>query len=291
MASSLWKSLVEAMNLEHPAKGASGLREHKLERKPQPQMVWDESNVVSISALEHRGVRGDPDVAQTCNEVPVQQVPMGEFSLEGSHELWDSGEELPSGELTAQMAVNRTIPVLIPESSHVIGPTSFVSHMQHDGEDFNALGHSNLLKDAKFYQDTTVKYQSTFYSIQDKYFEQVHLLEEVSGALWATESKASQMQQELLALRGNRDADIQQAVGRVVSQYQAQLNTTQSCTREHQVVIQQLCKQVKSLELSLAGQTDLPSVGQTQGEVDLWEEVLNILPGTVNTTCGASVYN
>ena len=111
------------------------------------------------------------------------------------------------------------------------------------------------------------------------------------GALQAVESKALQMQQELLALQRNHDADIQQAVGRAVSQYQTQLNAAQSCKHKHQVMIQQLCEQVKTLKLSLASRADLPSVGQTQEEVDLWEEVFNILPGTVIVTCGAAVYN
>ena len=139
-----------------------------------------------------------------------------------------------------------------------------------------------MLEDTKIYQDAAVEYQSAFYSIQDKYSEQACLLEEASRDLLAAEGKA---------LRRNCDTDIQQAVGRVVSQYQTQLNAAQLCTHEHQVMIQQLHEQVKTLKLSLASQADLPSVGQTQGEVDLWEEIFNILPGTVNMTCGTAMYN
>ena len=66
MASSLWKSLVEAINPgpELPSRGTSVPHECKVERKPQPQMVWEEPepNAVSKSALEHRGITGDPDV-------------------------------------------------------------------------------------------------------------------------------------------------------------------------------------------------------------------------------------
>ena len=40
----------------------------------------------------------------------------------------------------------------------------------------------------------------------------------------------------------------------------------------------------------MASQANLPSVGKSQGEVGLQEEVFNILPGTVNTTQGATVY-
>ena len=39
---------------------------------------------------------GDPDVAQVKDEAKVKQVPIREASLDSSHELGDSGEELPS---------------------------------------------------------------------------------------------------------------------------------------------------------------------------------------------------
>ena len=83
MASSLWKSLVEAINLEQPTRGTSGSHNRKVERKPQPQMVWEEPelNTVSKSALEHRGVMGDPDVTQVKDEAKVNQVTMGRLVL------------------------------------------------------------------------------------------------------------------------------------------------------------------------------------------------------------------
>ena len=135
-----------------------------------------------------------------------------------------------------------------------------------------------------------VKYQSAYYFIQDKYTYQACLLEEASWALQAMESQASQTQQELLTLKRSCDADIQQAVSNAVSQYQTQLTAAQSHTHKHQLVIQQLWDQVRTLELSLASQADLPSMGKPQGEVDFWEEVFNILPGTVNATQGAAIY-
>ena len=219
---------------------------------------------------------------------------MLEASLDSSHELGDLREELPFKKFTAQIAGDRPIPTSmssVPNTIHVTGPAPSVSQMQHEGEEFDALGHSDLLEDAKFYQDTVVKSQSAYYSIQDKYTHQAHLQEEASRALWVTESQASQMQQELLALKRCCDADIQQAVSRVVSQYQMQLNTDQTCTHDHQLTIKQLQDQVHTLQLSLASRADLPSVGKFQGEVDLWEEVFNILPGTINATWGATIYH
>ena len=78
----------------------------------------------------------------------------GEANLDGSHELGDSREELPSKELTAQIAVDRPIPTSmssVPNASHVSGPAPSTSQMQHEGEEFDTLGHSDLLEDAKFY--------------------------------------------------------------------------------------------------------------------------------------------
>ena len=61
--------------------------------------------------------------------------------------------------------------------------------------------------------------------------------------------------------------------------------------REYQQMVHKLQDQVCALELSLAGHTTLPSVRPTQEEADLWQEVFNYLPGTVNTKRGAAVYD
>ena len=86
-------------------------------------------------------------------------------------------------------------------------------------------------------------------------------------------------------------ADIQQAVGQAVSQYEQQLTKEQSCTREHQSAITQLQGQVQVLQVSLASLRDLPSVGATQEDVDLRDGGFNFIPGMVNTNWGAAVYS
>ena len=63
----------------------------------------------------------------------VEQVPMSKSSLDGSCELGESGEELPSEELTAQIAIERAIPTSVPNTSHVSGPALSASHTQHNG--------------------------------------------------------------------------------------------------------------------------------------------------------------
>ena len=60
---------------------------------------------------------------------------------------------------------------------------------------------------------------------------------------------------------------------------------------EHQQTVHKLQDQLRALELSLAGHTTLPSVRHTQEEADLWKEVFNYLPGTVNTRRGTAVYD
>ena len=69
------------------------------------------------------------------------------------------------------------------------------------------------------------------------------------------------------------------------------LLTAQSLTHDHQSAITQLQKQVQVLQVSLASQRDLPSVGASQGEVDLRKEVFNFIPGMVNTNWGDAVYH
>ena len=67
----------------------SGPHGHKIEGKPQSQMVWEELvlDAVSKMALEHRGVTGDPDVAQSRDDAKDSQVPIGEASFDSDQEL------------------------------------------------------------------------------------------------------------------------------------------------------------------------------------------------------------
>ena len=187
--SSLWKSLVEAINSsqEQPTKGTSGPHSHNTERKSWPQMVREEpvQEAVSKAALEHRGVTGDPDAAWPKDDGKGSNVAMGESSFVNDHELGDSrGKLLAEGKLAA----NRLISTSVPNTSHISGLALSVSQVQHEVEEFDALSHRDLLEDAKFYQDAVVEYQSAYYSIQDRYTHQVHLLEEASRALQAAES-------------------------------------------------------------------------------------------------------
>ena len=128
-----------------------------------------------------------------------------------------------------------------------------------------------------------------YQSLEDKYTHQAILMKEASEALQALESQVSAMQKELTILKHDCEADIPKAVDHAVLQYQHQLSSAQSHALNHQSAITKLQDQVRVLQVSLASQRDLPSVGASQGEVDLQEEVFNFVPGIVNTNSGTTV--
>ena len=151
--------------------------------------------------------------------------------------------------------------------------------------------HGDIIQDVQFFQDAATEYQLGYQSLKEKYNHQAVLVKETSEALKASESCVSAMQEELMTLQCNREADIQRAVGNAISQYEHQLSTAQSHTRNHQSAIVQLREQIQALQVLLASQSDLPSVGTSQREVNLWEEVFNFVPGMVNTNRGTAIYH
>ena len=78
----------------------------------------------------------------------------------------------------------------------------------------------------------------------------------------------------------------------MVEQYKVQLSTAQSSLQtqdhEHQLAIQKLQSKIQLLEVSLASQVNLPSMGVTQSHSGsgLCNEVFNFIPGTVNKAVG-----
>ena len=60
--------------------------------------------------------------------------------------------------------------------------------------------------------------------LQTKFTEQAQLVQEASETLKAVEAESNARQQEIAALRDQREADIQQAVGQAIVQYQDQLS-------------------------------------------------------------------
>ena len=167
--------------------------------------------------------------------------------------------------------------------------------MQVDEESVGSLVTSDLAEDAKFYQDVAVELQTAYNTLQKRFNHQSCLMEEASGALRAAESQASRRQRELFEVKRDYETNVQQAIGEAVVEYREQLAIAkkdwQLRDHEHQRVVHKLQDQVRTLELSLAGQATLPSVRHSQEGADLWKEVFDYLPGTVNTRRGTAVYD
>ena len=97
----------------------------------------------------------------------------------------------------------------------------------------------DLLEDAKFYQDATFEYQGAYETLclqqkelQSRYTQQVHLIEEASGALRAAGIELSQRYQEIVNLQQKWDTDIQHAINKAAAQYQLQLSTAKSSLQQ-----------------------------------------------------------
>ena len=203
----------------------------------------------------------------------VQELP-----VDNENVLEVSGEEIPPMELAEQIVICRQIPVEDLEETDNTDPNPVLTSVD-DGDSEEG----DIIHDAKFLQEAATEYQLTYQSLDEKYTHQAILVKEASEALKASESRVAELQEELMALKQNRDNDIHQAAGQVVTQYEQKLSMEQSCTQEQQSAITELQGQVQVLQVSLAGQRDLPSVGVTQEGVNLRDEVFNYIPGTFNT--------
>ena len=261
--------------------------------------------------LKHREVRAD------LNVHPVRED--WNARVEGSDgdsdvEFQDSREVLHPGTLADSIAVPRSVPttsVTTTASSSTGLINIHTSQQSESGESLQfldpdigtgAISAADLIEDAKFYQDAAIRYQDAYETLriqqkelQHRYTQHAKLVEEASEALRAAEAKSSLRYQEFVALQQQWEADIQHAIDKAVSQYQLQLSSVKSSLQqkdqEYQHSIQKLQDQMCSLELSLAGQATLSSVGTSRTRSGLCEEVFNILPGSVNSWGGAAQYN
>ena len=190
-------------------------------------------------------------------------------------------------ELPQRVIVNRRVPIESDEES-TIDPDILTTI------DETGSGTGDIVDDAKLFQDAATEYQLAYQSLDKKYSEQAVLVHEASEALKVSEGRTKELQQELDALKKNRESDIQLAIGGAVLQYEELLTTEQSRAQDQQATIAELQGQIKALQESLTSQKDLPSVpseGLTQEGENLREKVFNYVPGTVNTRRGAAVYD
>ena len=175
---------------------------------------------------------------------------------------------MPPQDLASQVAVQKK--------------TTAPEHHQEDPED--------MLHDVKLYQDAAIEYCDAYQALERKYSEQAWLMEEASGALTAAEVQTSQKEQQLKELQKKHDADVQLAVSKTTVQHEEQLSSVTQQLQAKDRAMEKLKEQVRALKISLASQTNLPSVAPTKEEVDLHKEVFDFLPGTVNTKRDAATY-
>ena len=90
------------------------------------------------------------------------------------------------------------------------------SQLRVEEESMSGLVNGNLLEDAKFYQDIAVELQTAYDTLQQRFAQQAHLMEEASGALHAADSQVSQRQWKLLKVQKDHEANVQQAIGEAV---------------------------------------------------------------------------
>ena len=284
MATSFLKSFMEAVNpvVGKAAKRAQDPQGCKIERR-----TWSEAapNAPSTELTTKATLEGQ----STWPEIVVVPQAMQEPLADGENVLEVSGEEIPSMELADQIAIHRRIPVMDPETTDNTDPDPVPASVDDSGSETG-----DIIQDAQFFQDAADWVSAcTYQSLDEKYTQQAVLVKEASEALKASKSCVTKLQEQLMALKQNRDNDIQQAVGQaVITIWAINLLRSSPTHQEHQLAIAAIAGTgTSALQVSLASQRDLPSVGATQEGVNLRDEVFNYVPGTVNTNRGAVVFN
>ena len=253
--------------------------------------------------------------------IPQPRIPSAraaEVNLSSDDEFQDSNTEPAPRSLAQSITATRVPQVAIQQTSQPPSPTQTRRQLQltESVESVQTPGSAesvesvnthtaNLLEDVKYFHNAALSYQDAYEALQvqqvelqTKFREQAQLVQEASDALKANEAESADHQQELVSelmtLRNQWEADIQQVVGQAVVQYRDQLSSAQAMQQqrdcEHQQSIHRLQEQVRALEVSLAGQATLPSVATSGSQRELRREIFNIVPGTVNTCQGAAQY-
>ena len=148
---------------------------------------------------------------------------MGENEQDSDVEPQDTREALPTRSLADSIAAPRFPPTTLetdtaPSSTKVDCHTnSITSQITESGESLQvlnselgvgAISTADLIEDAKFYQDATIRYQDAYETLQiqqeelqHRYAQQAQLVEEASEALQAVEAESSVRHQEYVALQ------------------------------------------------------------------------------------------
>ena len=153
MATSLLKSFIEVVNpvVGQAAKKACDPPGHKTDRKMRSQMAQSlpQANPTSKSVLEIQLTNVDQPNDDAGQETMWDQAVQGENVLEVS------GEEIPSLELTDQIAVHKHIPVMEPSSMSVnTSSMSMSTSAQQSQCEMEESGseHGDMIQDAQLFK-------------------------------------------------------------------------------------------------------------------------------------------
>ena len=297
---SLFRSFMDAVIPPPPRKAPEGQRPwatstsgHPKPEESRPEESRKPQQASSRIDLEQRRVTNDPDVLDDDQQVEVEDL-----GPESEEDEQEQRNPLDPGNLASQITVRRprsTLAPVIPMQDKSGLEDSKAPETTGEEESTSGLLTRDLIEDAKFYQDVAIELQTAYDTLQNRFTQQACLMEEASGALHAAETQASKRQQELLKLQNDREADIQLAVSAKQSldtesslQPLSRSSKLRTVSTNRQSIS---CKTgCKPWELSVASHATLPSVRPTKDEADLWEDIFNYLPGTVNTRRGTVVY-
>ena len=243
----LWKSFVDTLapprQNERPRRGGVTLShmvdEHQLSCHEPSNRPGDRS---SRAVPEFQGFqRAD------LNRAPGWETSarVAEVDSSSEDEFQDSKEDPPPRSLAESVTATRVPQVATSQTSqpqpdlteHHIEQTGPVESLQTPSsvESANTQHTANLLEDIKYFHNAALSYQDAYKALQlqqvelqTKFTEQAQLVQEASEALKAVEAESTAKQQEIAILHGQWEADIQQAVGQAMVQYQNQLSLAQA---------------------------------------------------------------
>ena len=238
---------MEAVNpaTARAAKRSQDPQDPRVERERQPQAASNALlDATAIEALEERPAGPEIVVIPPTEE-------LGSMSNIDTVEI--PADQVAPEELPQRVIVQRRVPIESDEESII--DTDVLTTIDETGS-----GTGDIVDDAKLFQDAATEYQLAYQSLDKKYSEQAVLVHEASEALKVSEGRTKELQQELDALKKNRESDIQLAIGGAVLQYEELLTSEQSRAQDQQATIAELQGQIKALQESLTSQKDLPSV-------------------------------
>ena len=256
MAQQLWKSFLEALaptKTRTAAKKGGVALNRMVGGCPLPHLEAEGQPMGRGSGA----LSGNREVMRANLNAPPPSNPSAratEVDSSSEEEFQDSNTEPVPRSLAQTIAATR-VPQVAQTTSQPPSPTrtrqtqrtESVESVQTPGsaESVESVNThmANLLEDVKYFHNATLSYQDAYEALQaqqvelqTKFTEQAQLVQEASDALRANEVESAARQQELVSelmtLRNQWEADIQQAVGQAVVQFREQLDSAQTIQQQ-----------------------------------------------------------